>query len=147
MLAVTNHLVLETTKPFEFVDITDQVVDFVSASAISNGCVVIFSKHTTGAIKVNENEPLLIEDMEVFLQKLAPKENYYRHNDFKTRTVNMTDDECPNGHAHCQHLLMSTSETIPIIDGALQFGKWQSVFFIELDGPRSREVILQVIGQ
>ena len=80
MLVVTNRLVIETTKPFEFVDITEQVVDFVSVSAISNGCAVIFSKHTTGAIKVNENEPLLIEDMEVFLQKLAPKENYYRHN-------------------------------------------------------------------
>ena len=147
MLAVTNRLVVETNKSFEFIDITSQVVDFVAGSSITNGCAVIYSKHTTGAIKVNENEPLLIEDMEVFLQKLAPKEHQYRHNDFKTRTVNMTDDEYPNGHAHCQHLVMSTSETIPIIDGELQFGKWQSVFFVELDGPRSREVILQVIGQ
>ncbi|PZC48616.1 MAG: thiamine phosphate synthase YjbQ, UPF0047 family [Chloroflexi bacterium] len=147
MLAVTNQLIVETNKPFEFIDITSQVVDFVTGSTITNGCVVIYSKHTTGAIKVNENEPLLIEDMETFLQKLAPKESRYRHNDFKTRTVNMTEDECPNGHAHCQHLIMSTSETIPIIDGNLQFGKWQSVFFVELDGPRSREVILQVIGQ
>ena len=147
MLAVTNRLLLQTTKPREFIDITPQVAAFVASSAIQNGCVVVYSKHTTGAIKVTENEPLLIQDMEDLLEKVAPRHNEYRHNDFKTRTVNMTEDERPNGHAHCQHLLMSSSETIPIIDGELQFGRWQSVFFVELDGPSRREVILQILGE
>ena len=147
MPAVTNRLFLQTTRSREFIDITPQVAALVAASAIKNGCVVVYSKHTTGTIKITENEPLLIRDMEELLEKVAPRHNEYRHNDFKTRTVNMTENERPNGHAHCQHLLMNTSETIPIVDGELQFGRWQSVFFVELDGPSRREVILQVLGE
>ena len=147
MQGVTHRLLLQTTKPREFMDITPQVAAFVASSAIQNGCVVVYSKHTTGAIKVTENEPLLIQDMEELLEMVAPQHNEYRHNDFNRRTVNMTENERTNGHAHCQHLLMSTSETIPIIDGELQFGRWQSVFFVELDGPSHREVILQVLGE
>ena len=147
MPAVTNQLLLQTTKSREFIDITPQVVDFVASSAIQNGCVVVYSKHTTAAIKVTENEPLLIQDMEELLERVAPRDNEYRHNDFKIRTVNMTENERSNGHAHCQHLLMNTSETVPIVDGELQFGRWQSVFFVELDGPSTREVILQIVGE
>ena len=147
MPTVTNRLLLQTTRSREFIDITSKVAALVAASAIQNGCVVVYSKHTTGAIKITENEPLLIRDMEDLLEKVAPRHNEYRHNDFKIRTVNMTENERPNGHAHCQHLLMSTSETIPITDGELQFGRWQSVFFVELDGPSPREVILQLLGE
>ena len=117
MPAVANRLLLQTTKPREFIDITPQVVAFVASSAIQNGCVVVYSRHTTGAIKVTENEPLLIQDMEELLERVAPRDNEYRHNDFNKRTVNMTENERPNGHAHCQHLLMNTSETVPIVDG------------------------------
>ena len=146
MIAVTNRIILETTKAPQFIDITQEVTEFVASSGFSNGCVVVYSKHTTAAIKINENEPLLMKDMERFLGRIASSEDYYHHNDFTLRTVNMTEDECPNGHAHCQHLLMSTSETIPIIDGELQLGQWQRVFLVELDRPRSREVIIQVLG-
>ena len=59
----------------------------------------------------------------------------------------MNDDECPNGHAHCQHLALATSESIPIVDGALTIGRWQSVFLVELDMPRPRDVIVQVMGE
>ena len=147
MPTVTNRLLLQTTKPREFIDITPQVVDLVASSTVKNGFVVVYSRHTTAAIKVTENEPLLIQDMEELLERVAPWHNEYRHNDFELRTVNMTENERPNGHAHCQHLLMNTSETIPIVDGELQFGRWQSVFFVELDGPSRREVILQILGE
>ena len=147
MLAVTNRLTFETTQAPQFVDITQEVIEFVGGSGIGNGCVVVYCKHTTAAIKINENEPLLLRDMETFLDRVASASGYYRHNDFNLRTVNMDEDECPNGHAHCQHLLMSTSETIPIIDGELQLGRWQRVFLVELDRPRSREVIFQVLGE
>ena len=120
---------------------------FIKDSSIRNGFAVVYSKHTTAAIRINENEPLLLQDMEEFLSKLASREENYRHNDFSIRTVNMTDDECPNGHAHCQNLLLGSSENIPIIDGQLQFGKWQSIFFVELDMPRSREVLVQIVGE
>ncbi len=147
MLALTNLLVLETTRAPEFVDITRQVEEFVRGTRIQNGFVVVFSKHTTAAIKINENEPLLIADMERFLGVLASPNGHYQHNDFSLRTTNMTEDECPNGHAHCQHLLMSTSETIPIVDGVLQLGRWQRVFLVELDKPRAREIVLQALGE
>ena len=130
----------------EFIDITDAVIEAVGASGVREGAVTVFSRHTTAAVKINENEPLLLEDMARFLEQVAPRVADYRHNDFVIRTVNMTEDECPNGHSHCQHLLLSASETIPICDGAALLGRWQRVFLIELDRPRLREVVIQVHG-
>ena len=98
-------------------------------------------------MKINENEPLLLKDMAEFLEKILPRDNGYQHNNFEIRTVNMNENEAPNGHAHLQHLLLGTSETVPVIDGEMQFGTYQSVFFIELDHPRPREVMVQVVGE
>lgn len=145
--ALIQRIKLEATRAPEFIDVTSQVRDLVRESGIRNGIAVVFSGHTTAAIKINENEPLLLQDMENFLERIAARNDHYLHNDFTIRTVNMTEDECPNGHAHCQHLLMSTSESIPVIDGELQLGRWQSVFCIELDRPRPREIIVQVLGE
>lgn len=139
-------LTVETTRAPQFIDITDEVRDFVRQSGVRAGFAVVFSRHTTAAIKINENEPLLIQDMEGFLERLSPREGHYWHNDFSIRTVNMTEEECPNGHAHCQHLIMGTSENIPIMDGQLQLGQWQRVFLVELDRPRARQVFIQVLG-
>ena len=119
----------------------------MAQSKVANGFVIVYSKHTTAAVKINENEPLLLQDMVAFLEKISPRNGGYQHNDFSIRTVNMTADESPNGHAHLQHLLLGTSETVPLIDGIMQFGRYQSVFFIELDHPRSREVMVQVVGE
>ena len=140
-------LSVKTKEAPEFIDITDWVSNCVSDSSVSNGFAVVYSKHTTAAVKINENEPLLLEDMANFLEGVAPRHAPYRHNDFEIRTVNMTPDESPNGHAHLQHLLLGTSETVPILDGEMQFGTYQSIFFIELDHPRNREVMVQVVGE
>jgi secondary thiamine-phosphate synthase enzyme len=147
MNALVTRVRLETTRAPEMIDITEHVVSHVRESGVRDGLVCIYSKHTTAAIKINENEPLLLTDMEAFLKKVAPIDQYYAHNDFSIRTVNMTDDECPNGHSHLCHLMLSTSETIPIIDGELQLGRYQSVFVIELDHPREREVLISVLGE
>ena len=146
MNALVSRVRLETTRAPEFIDITDQVVAHVKDSGVHDGIVCIFSQHTTAAVKINENEPLLLGDMEEFLKRVAPADGHYNHNDFTIRTVNMHDDECPNGHAHCQHLTLGTSETIPIIGGDLQLGEYQSVFVIELDRPREREILISVLG-
>ena len=140
-------LKLESTKAPEFLDITQRVQECVAESGVTLGFVVIYSKHTTASIKINENEPLLLQDMEQFLERISPRNGNYRHNDFSVRTVNMTEEECPNGHAHCQQLLLGTSETVPIVEGMMQFGRWQSIFLIELDHPREREVVVQVLGE
>ena len=140
-------LSLNTQTAPEFIDITDWVRQCVRDAKVSDGVVVVYSKHTTAAVKINENEPLLLRDMACFLEKLSPRDGCYAHNDFSIRTVNMTPDEAPNGHAHLQHLMLGTSETVPLIDGAMQFGRYQSIFFIELDHPRPREVMVQVMGE
>ncbi len=132
----------------EFVDITDQVIDHLRESDIRNGFVVVYSRHTTAAIIIQENEPLLIQDMKSTLERMAPRGAHYRHNDFGVRTVHMHEDECPNGHSHCQHLALGTSEAIPVIDGELALGTYQRVFFVELDheNGEEREILVQVMG-
>lgn len=140
-------LKVDTKDAPQLIDITDWVKGCVADSHIKNGMVLVYSRHTTAAVKINENEPLLIEDMAEFLERVAPRDAYYRHNDFSIRTVNMTEDESPNGHAHLQHLMLGCSETIPLVDGKIPFGQWQSIFFIELDHPRPREVMVQILGE
>ena len=147
MNAAVARITVETTTAPEFLDITDDVRRHVEGSRVRDGLACVYSLHTTAAIVINENEPLLLEDMERFLRRVAPDDAYYAHNDFTVRTVHMTADEEPNGHSHCAHLLLPSSETIPIIDGELMLGPWQSVFMVELDPrPRTREVIISVHG-
>ena len=138
---------LDTNCAPEFIDITDWVCQCVTQAEVHNGFVVVYSKHTTAAIKINENEPLLLQDMSEFLEKICPRHGTYSHNNFNIRTVNMNDDESPNGHAHLQQLMLGCSETIPLIEGSMQFGRYQSIFFIELDHPRPREVMVQIVGE
>ncbi|MSQ06238.1 MAG: YjbQ family protein [Dehalococcoidia bacterium] len=140
-------LQINTQVAPEFIDITDWVCNCVKESSVINGFVVVYSRHTTASVRINENEPLLLKDMAAFLERISPRAGEYHHNNFDIRTVNMTPDESPNGHAHLQHLILGTSETIPLIDGTMQFGRYQSIFFIELDCPRPREVMVQIVGE
>jgi secondary thiamine-phosphate synthase enzyme len=142
-----RRLAFETTEPIQLVDITDEVVASVRQAGISDGIVTIVSRHTTAAVRIQEGEPLLLEDLLDFLRRLAPADATYQHNDFRIRTHHMHDDESPNGHAHCLQFLLGTSETVPIMDGDLQLGQWQRIFLVELDGPRPmREVLVQIVG-
>jgi secondary thiamine-phosphate synthase enzyme len=142
-----RRLALETHEPVEFLDITDDVADLLRAAGVRDGMVTVFSCHTTAAVRIQEDEPLLLEDLRGFLKRLAPPHDPYQHNDFRVRTVNMHPDERPNGHAHCLHLLLGASESVPVLDGELQLGAWQRIFLVELDGPRPRrDVLVQVLG-
>jgi secondary thiamine-phosphate synthase enzyme len=137
---------VSTTRAPQFIDITSIVQDMLESSNARSGVAVITSQHTTASIKLNENEPELLRDMEKFLCEIAPPDNYYRHNDFSIRTVNMEEDECPNAHSHCQHLLLNASESIPVANGRMMLGKWQRIFLVELDRPRPRNVVVSFIG-
>ncbi len=145
-LVVVEELELETTAAPSFHDITAEVCSVVADSGVNFGHVTVYSCHTTAAIRINEHEPLLLRDMARTLRQIAPSSDYYEHNDFGRRTVNMHADEPANGHSHCQHLFLSTSETIPVIDGKPQLGTYQSVFLIELDQPKLRQVLVTVVG-
>jgi secondary thiamine-phosphate synthase enzyme len=135
-----------TSHAPQFIDITEDVADAVAHSGVENGIAVVFSRHTTAAIKINESEPELLKDMARFLAEIAPQEREYHHNNFEIRTVNMEEDECPNAHSHCQHLMLSASESVPVLDGRLHLGRWQRFFLIELDRPKERSVTVQVLG-
>lgn len=143
---VCETLEVQTTAAPGFHDITAEVAQIVADSGVAYGTVTVYSTHTTAAVRVNEAEPLLLRDMTRVLQQLAPANAYYEHNDFAKRTVHMTDSEPVNGHSHCQHLFLSTSETVPVIDGNPALGDWQSIFLVELDQPRTRRLIVTVMG-
>ena len=145
-IVLCESLEMSTTKAPEFIDITDEVQSIVAASGAQFGQVNILSTHTTAAIIVNEHEPLLLEDMARVLEEMAPVDADYEHNDFTKRTVNMEEGECMNGHAHCRHLFLGASETLPILKGEMPLGKWQRIFLVELDRARPRKVLVNIMG-
>ena len=146
-VSALHHTVrLRTHTCLEFFDLTESVAQLVNDSGIRNGFVNVQTRHTTTAILINENEPLLLEDMRRILEQLAPQSKSYGHDDFQVRTVNLTPDEKPNGHSHCKALFLKSSETINLLDGRLQLGQWQRIFFLELDCARNREISVMILG-
>lgn len=140
------QITIRSSRGPQMVDITDHVQGLLDATGLQEGQVLVYSKHTTAGIVVQENEPLLIQDMYAFLERVASPAGDYSHNNFDIRTVNMCDDECANGHAHLQHLLIGCSETVPFTNGRLDLGRWQRVFMLEMDRPRERDIVLQFSG-
>jgi secondary thiamine-phosphate synthase enzyme len=145
-MPIINKLIeIETEPGINIHNITPEIKDFLVATSIKNGQALVFSRHTTTALAINENEIRLLEDVKVFLQKLAPESDRYLHNDLHLRDV--PEDEPINAHSHLMAMMLNTSETIPVVDGKLALGTWQSVLFFELDGPRKRTVFLQISGE
>ena len=144
-----SHQTLEfqTKGEFDFIDFTNEVEKFVSASQIKNGLVNLQTMHTTASLFLNENEPLLLEDFKKHLSQISPKSAAYRHNDFSIRTVNICDGECQNGHSHCEALHFPSNLVLNIIDGKLQLGQWQRIFLVELDKIKLRKVQVQAMGE
>jgi len=128
-------LSIETRSSVDLRNITGYVRQVVDESGIRNGLVTIFVPHTTAGIYVNEDEGGLKRDVDNILSKLIPKGAGYLHDE--------VDD---NAHAHLRSIVISPSITIPIIDGRVATGTWQSIFFAEFDGPRRRRVIVHVMG-
>jgi secondary thiamine-phosphate synthase enzyme len=141
-----RRIEVHTSGCHDPMDLTERLETIVAASAIERGLIFVQSLHTTAAIVVNENEPLLWEDVRRMLERLAPPGRRYRHDDFAVRTVNMTPEEQPNGHAHCKALFLPTSVALAISGGRLVLGRWQRVFLLELDRARPRTVAIQVQG-
>jgi secondary thiamine-phosphate synthase enzyme len=141
-----SRIRVETSRSTEFIDLTDRISASVAETGIHDGLVNVQSLHTTAAIVVNEHEPLLLLDFAALLARLAPEQLVYRHDDVGVRTVNLAPGERPNGHAHCRALFMPSSASLNVVGGRLQLGRWQRVFLVELDGPRSREISVLVLG-
>jgi secondary thiamine-phosphate synthase enzyme len=120
------------------------VAERVRQSGVGDGLVTVQSRHTTAAVVVNENEPLLIRDFEDLLEGWAPAGRTYRHNDLAAREA--PADEKPNGHAHARALLLGVSVCLNVAEGRIDLGPWQSIFLVELDGPRARRISVQILG-
>jgi len=133
-MIVHSDFKLNTNKKFQIIDITSKINEL---TAIEEGIVNIFSKHSTSAIVVNENENGLLEDFEFMLENLIDEKYSWQHD----RIDN-------NATSHLKSFLLSSSETLPVKNSKLDLGTWQSVFFVELDGPRSsRTVNLTFVGK
>jgi secondary thiamine-phosphate synthase enzyme len=132
---------IKTERARQFIDLTDEILDALADSGIRQGMAVVASQHTTASIAVNEHEPELLKDLDLFLSAVAPEEHHYQHN-----AVPCEPGEHPNGHAHCQALLLNTSATIPIVDGRPLLGRYQRIFLVELDCSRPRKVTVCLLG-
>ncbi|HBE16432.1 MAG TPA: secondary thiamine-phosphate synthase enzyme [Cyanobacteria bacterium UBA11149] len=145
-MAIFNKILeIITETGINIYNVTTQIQELISATSIQNGQALVFSRHTTTALAINENEERLFEDIKVYLRKLAPDCDRYLHNDLHLRIV--PEDEPMNAHSHLMAMTLSISEVIPIIDGKLALGTWQSVLFFDLDGPRKRTLLVQISGE
>jgi len=137
MKSHTEYLWFNTKKHREYINITPQVDAAVRKSGIQEGMVLISAMHITAAIYVNDAESGLIQDIEEWLQKLAPEGPNYHHH--RTGEV--------NGDAHLKSLLMHHQVIVPITEGRLDFGPWQQIYYAEFDGQRRKRVVIKAIGE
>jgi len=132
---VVNKSHTFTTKgEIDFVDLSEIVREEVSLSSIKNGMVHVFAPHATGVLILTENDYALLTDIKTLLEEIAPKHKAYQHPS--------------NAHSHLRSVLLPPDKTLPIINGQVMFGTWQSLLFVETDVyPRKRTIIIQVIGE
>ncbi len=136
-----SKLHLVTTEPIQVLDITAQVIGLLEQSGVRNGLLTLISNHTTAFVNLNELESNLQRDMVEFLRRVAPAGGNYRHDEDPV-------DDRPNAHAHLAGLFMNATESIPVTDGRLLLGGWQSILFVDLDGPReARTVHVHILGE
>ena len=146
MILDQKEIPLETKTQFEIINITDRVRQALIEAELQNGAVVVFVPHTTAAVRINHDEPLLKQDIMKMLYRLAPIDMSYAHDFFEIRTEARADERS-NGHAHVKAFLLGSSAAIPVKRGKMVLGERQSVFFVELDGGRKRRVVVQMLGE
>jgi secondary thiamine-phosphate synthase enzyme len=137
MQVFTDYLWFNTRKRQEFVRITDEVGEIVKKSGVHEGIVLVSAMHITAGVYVNDWEEGLIDDFQVWLEKLAPAGRNYRHH--------QTGED--NADAHLKRTVIGHQVTLPITDGKLDLGPWEQVFYAEFDGRRKKRVVVKVMGE
>jgi secondary thiamine-phosphate synthase enzyme len=137
MQVFTDYLWFNTRKRQEFVRITDEVAEIVKKSGVHEGIVLVSAMHITAGVYVNDWEEGLIDDFQVWLEKLAPAGRNYRHH--------QTGED--NADAHLKRTVIGHQVTLPITDGKLDLGPWEQVFYAEFDGRRKKRVVVKVMGE
>jgi secondary thiamine-phosphate synthase enzyme len=131
---VNERTVISTKGEIDFIDLTDTVQSAVDKSGVRNGIVHVFAPHATGVLVLTENDYALLRDIETFLEELVPRNKDYNHPS--------------NAHAHLRSMLLPPDKTLPLIDGEVEFGTWQSLLFVETDVyPRKRTIVIQIMGE
>ncbi|MDP9263990.1 MAG: secondary thiamine-phosphate synthase enzyme YjbQ [Acidobacteriota bacterium] len=133
----TEYLTFNTKKHREYIHITPQVEAAVATSGVREGMVLVSAMHITAGVYVNDNDFGLIQDIDQWLEQLAPFRKDYRHH--------QTGES--NGDSHLKSMLVHHEVMVPITAGKLDLGPWQRVFYAEFDGQRSKRVILKVMGE
>lgn len=133
----TEYLTFNTKSRREYINITDEVEKALADSGIQEGLMLVSAMHITAAVYVNDAESGLIEDIDEWLETLAPFGKDYRHH--------RTGED--NGDAHLKNLLVHSQVVLPITSGRIDFGPWQQVYYAEFDGRRRKRVIIKIIGE
>ena len=137
MKAHTEYLTFRTKRQREYLNITREVETALKKSGIREGMILVSAMHITAGVYINDAEEGLIQDIDEWLERLAPTGPDYRHH----RTGES------NGDAHLKSLLIHHEVVIPVTNGALDFGPWQQVYYAEFDGQRSKRVIVKIMGE
>jgi secondary thiamine-phosphate synthase enzyme len=137
MKSHTTYLRFTTKKRQEFINITQQVEDAIEQSGIEEGLVLVNPLHITAAVYVNDDESGLIEDLQEWAEKLAPKRRDYKHH--------ATGED--NADAHLKRMLLGHQVTMAVTKGKLDLGPWEQIFYAEFDGQRPKRVLVKVIGE
>ncbi len=137
MKSHTEYLWFNTKKHREYINVTATVQNIVSSSGIKEGMVLVSAMHITAGVYVNDAEDGLIQDIDEWLEKLAPFNPNYRHH----RTGET------NGDSHLKSLIIHHEVIVPITNGNLDFGPWQQIYYAEFDGQRRKRVIVKVMGE
>ena len=137
MKSHTEYLWFNTPTQRDYVNMTPQVAEAVAQSGVQEGMVLVSAMHITAGVYVNDAEPGLIQDIDDWLEELAPFDPDYRHH----RTGET------NGDAHLKSLLIHHEVIVPITEGQLDLGPWQQIYYAEFDGQRRKRVIIKVMGE
>ncbi|OGK99194.1 MAG: hypothetical protein A3E31_06300 [Candidatus Rokubacteria bacterium RIFCSPHIGHO2_12_FULL_73_22] len=142
MKVFSTSFTLSSEERTEVSDITKLVRDAVQQFPVSAGIALVNTLHTTCALFVNEFQSALIEDLKALAERLVPERSGYRHDDPR-----VSDCERGNAHAHLRAALLGRNIAVALNHGELTLGRFQSIIFAEFDGPRRREISVQVIGE
>jgi secondary thiamine-phosphate synthase enzyme len=137
MKSHTEYIWFNTKKHREYINITSQVEEILAKSGIQEGMVLVSAMHITAGVYVNDAETGLIQDIDEWLEALAPFKPEYRHH----RTGET------NGDSHLKSLLIHHEVIVPVTNGRLDFGPWQQVYYAEFDGQRRKRLIVKVMGE
>jgi secondary thiamine-phosphate synthase enzyme len=132
---------VQTSKRMEIHDLTSTVQEMVRATGVAAGLVTVSTMHTTTAVFVNEPQSALLEDVQDMLERLVPRAEEWKHNDPR-----YSDCDRHSADAHLRAIMLGSSVTLQVAEGALTMGQWQRVLMAELDGPRKRGLVLQVLA-